>query len=152
MRTMFPTYQSHDLPDSTLDMQDLGALNPNKTALAAQLREENIGAVHLHNLANLVQPVEQDVVDLARVDHNVLDIDLDSHHQLSKLLLGPSNLLRRLARDVHLIFASTVRSGRGITKDSWERRGEVDGSASRGFDELDVLAGAATDQGVHGQL
>ena len=30
--------------------------------------------------------------------------------------------------------------------------GEVDGGASRGFDELDVFAGAATDQGVHGQL
>jgi hypothetical protein len=39
-------------------MQDLGALNPNEAALAAQLREEDIRAVHLHNLANLVQAVE----------------------------------------------------------------------------------------------
>jgi hypothetical protein len=133
-------------------MQHLSALNPNKTALAAQLREEDIGAVHLHDLADLVQPVKQDVVDLARIDHNVLHIYFDTHHQLSKLLLSPCNLLRSFASDINLILASTVRARRGVAENAWEGWGEVDGGASRGFDELNILAGAATDQGVHGQL
>lgn len=149
---MTSTYQGHDLPNSPLHMKDFGALDADQTTLAAQLREKNVGTIHLHHLANLVQSVKQDVVNLAGVDHHILDVNFDSHHQLSEFLLRAGNLFGRLARNVNLIFASTVRTGRGISEDSRERWGEIDGGAGGSFDELDVLPSTTTHQGVHGKF
>lgn len=130
-------------------MQHLGALNPNEAALATQLREKNIRPVHFHHLPDLIQTVQQNVVDLARADNDILDKDLHSHHQLPQLLLCTSNLFRRLTRNINFVLASTIRTGRDVAENLGEGRREIDGGACSGLNELDVLAGATTDQGVH---
>lgn len=105
-------------------MQNLSTLNPDKAALAAQLWEKNVGAIHLHHLADLVQAIEQDVVDLVRVDNDILDIDFHPQDQFPQLLLRTSNLLRCVSRDVDFVFASTARARRGIAKDSGKGGGK----------------------------
>lgn len=146
------SYQSHDFPDGPLDVQDLSALNADKAPLAAQLWEENVGSVHFHHFADLIQTIEQDIVDLARIDNDILDVDFHTQDQFPQLLLRASNLLRRVSRDIDFIFASTARARRGVAEDPREWRGKVDGGAGGGFDKLDVFASPSTDQGMHGQL
>lgn len=146
------TYQSHDLPHGALDVQHFGALNTNQTPLGTELRKEDVGAVHLHHLADLVQTVEQDVVDLVRVDNDILDVDLHAHHKFLKLLLRTCNLLLRITGDVDLVLAATMSTRRRVAENARERRREVNGRASGSLDQLDVLASTAADQGVHGQL
>lgn len=133
-------------------MQNFGALDSNEASLAAQLGEQHVGSVHLHHLSHLIQTVEQDVVDLARADNHILNKDLHTHHQLTQFLLSTSNLFRCLSRDVNLILAPTIRTGGDVAENLGEWRGEVNGGAGSGFDELDVLAGATTNQGVHGRV
>jgi hypothetical protein len=146
------THQSHYLPHSALNVQNLGALNTDKAPLAAELREENIGTVHLHHLPDLVETIKQNVVNLVGIDDDILDVDLDSHHQLPQLLFGTSNLFLGITRDVHLIFAAAMRTWRSVAENPWEGWGKVDCRAGGRFDELDVLARPTADQGVHGQL
>lgn len=133
-------------------MQDLSALDTDEASLASQLREEDIRSIHLHHFANLVEAVKQDLVDLARGDHNVFDVDLDAHDQFSQLLLGSCNVLLALARDVDFVFTPSVGSWRRVAEDAREWRREVDGGVGGGLDELDILASTTTDEGMHGQL
>lgn len=126
-------------------MQHLGALDTDKTPLAAQLREENVRAIHLHHLSNFVQTVQQNVVNLIRIDNDILDIDLDAHDKLSQLLLGSSNLFLSITGDIDLIFTATVSAWWRVAEDARKGRREVDGSTRGGLDELDVFASATTD-------
>lgn len=146
------THQSHYFPHSALNVQNLGALDTHQAPLAAELREENIGAVHFHHLPDLVEAVKQNVVNLVGIDDDILDVDLDSHHQLSQLLFGTGNLFLGITRNVHLIFTAAMGAWRGVAENSREGWGEVNCRASSRFDELDVLARPTADQSMHGQL
>lgn len=146
------TGQGHDLSHGALDMEDLGALDTNETTLAAQLREQHVGAIHLHDLADLVEAIEQDVIDFVGVHNDILHVDLDAHDQLAQLLLGPRDLLGGLSGDVDLIFGATMGARGRVTEDSREGRREVDGRSGGSLDQLDVFASATADQSVHGQF
>lgn len=150
--TSVGAYQGHDLPHGPLHVEDLGSLNSNQTALASQLGEQHVGAIGLHHLADLIQTVEENVVDLVRGEHDVLDIDLHTHDQFPQLLLGASDILQAFSGDVDLILTPTIGPRRCVAENPGERRREVDGRIRGGFDHLDILARPATDEGVHGQF
>lgn len=133
-------------------MQNISSLNANAVPLAAQLWENDIRTVHLHDLSDLIQTIKQDVVNLVSIDPDILNIHLHAHNQFMKLLLGPSDLFLSLARDVDFILTSTMGIGRNVAKDAWEGRWEVNGSASSGLDKLDILAGPTAHQGVRGKV
>jgi len=133
-------------------VQNISSLNANAVPLAAQLWENDIRTVHLHDLPDLIQTIKQDVVNLVPIDPDILNINLHAHNQLLKFMLGPSDLFLSLARDVDFILTSAVSIGRNIAEDAWERRWEVNGSASSSLDELDILAGPTAYQGVRGKV
>lgn len=146
------THQSHNLPNRALNMQHLGALNPNKAPLASKLREKDIGAIHFHHLPHLVEAIKQYIVNLVTVDNNIFDIDLDSHDKFPQFLLGSGDLLGCISGNVDLVLAAAMGTWRGIAENTRERWWEIDRGACRSFDELDVLPSPPTDQGMHGQL
>lgn len=121
------TYQSHDLPHSALYVQDFGALHSNQATLASQLWKENVRAIHLHDLADLVEAVEQDAVDLVRRDHNILNIAFRIQDQLMEFLFRLIDVVLAVSRYVYLVLSSPVRSWWGITINAGERWREVNG-------------------------
>lgn len=133
-------------------MQNLRPLDANQTPLASKLREQNVRTVRFHHLADLVQAVQEDVVNLVRVDNDILDVDLHAHDQFTQLLLSPGDLFLTFAGDVDLIFAPTVCSWRGIAENTREGWRKVYSSVCSRFDELYILTSPTADQCMHCQL
>ena len=146
------TYQSHDLPHSPLYVEDFRALYSNQATLGPQLWEEDIRAVHFHDLANLVKAVKQNTVDLVRRNHDILNIAFRVQNQLVELLLCLVYIVLTPPSYVYLILASAVRSGWGVTVYAGEGWREVDGRVRRRFDKPDVLPSPTTDNGMQRQF
>lgn len=142
------TYQSHDLPHSALHVEDFGALHPDQATLASQLWKENVGAIHLHDLADLIQAVEQNTINLMRRDHNILDVTFRVQDQLMELLFGLVDVVLAVSSDVYLVLSSPVRSRWGITINAGKRWREVNGGVGYRLDQPDILSSPTTDDGV----
>ena len=64
LERILATYETHDVPDSTLNMEALDTLYPDKIPLGSKLGEENEGSVSLHNFSNFIQPAKEYTIDL----------------------------------------------------------------------------------------
>lgn len=146
------TYQSHDLAYGALDMQSFAALDPDHVALACKRREQDVGAVCLENLADLVEAREENAVNLGRRDSDILHVQSNARNGLMELLLSQFNGLRAFSRDEDIRWVSAAGSRRAVTVHLRERRWEVDGGAGGRLDELYVLPVAAANELVNGQV
>lgn len=146
------TYQGHDLADGALNMQSFASLDTNHVALACQRREQDVGAIGFKDLANFVETGKQDAVNFGRRNGDILHIQADAGNSLMKLLLGKFDGLRALARDEDVCRVTATCSRRAVSVHLGERRREVDGSASRRLNELDVLSVAAAHELVNRQV
>lgn len=140
------TYQRHQLPDGALDVQVLGRLNADRVLFQAKRRKLNEGAIRLNNLANLIQPSEQDSVDLFRWHGHILYVEADATQQIPQLQLRKLDLTRLIASDEDFAGVPRLSIARTVSEVRRERRWEVDGSPRSRLDQLDVLAVATTDE------
>jgi hypothetical protein len=58
------TYQKHDVSNGPFNMQSLNALDSERTALRTESWELDVSAIRFHDLANFVQSVEKNAVNL----------------------------------------------------------------------------------------
>ena len=141
--------QAHDLTDSPLDVQNIRCLYAEHAACVSKRRKKHIGAVRLDDLANLVQTLQQDVVDLAGSDVHILDKRLGCHDQVVKSLLCLQDVIHCVSRDDDLVSSTQRnRARRRVAKHRWEHGREVDRSAGGGLDHLDVAAVTARNETV----
>jgi hypothetical protein len=127
-------------------------LDANNATLTAELRKQNVGSIAFHDLSDFIQPIEEDVVDLAGRYHDILDEDLDAHDQLMKPRLGLGNLFLGFTGDVDFVFAPTVSTGRRVAEYAREGRWEIDCGVCGSFDEFDVSSSPAADKSMHGEF
>jgi hypothetical protein len=146
------TYKGHDLADGALDMETFVALDANKSLAGSNRREQHIAAIGLKNLANLVQAVEEDAVNLGGGDGDVLHVDPGAGDGVVNLLLGHGDGLFALAGDEDVGGIAALGVGGAVAVHLREGRGEVDGGAGGGLDELDVLALASAHELVERQV
>lgn len=147
-----PTDQCHYFPHCTLDIENVGALNADNSILATHLREQNIGTVHLHDLANLVEPAKQNIVDFGIRDGDIfaecfcrVDEIGQPHFSICNLVLTPSS-------DDDLVVWSSDGILRAVSVDlrKWGR--EVYCRISRGLDIRDVFASSTTYEAMECQI
>lgn len=147
-----PTYQCHDFPHCPLNIEDIGALNADHSILAAHLREENIRTIHLHDLADLVEPSKQNIVDFGVSDGNIfaecfcrVDKIGQPHFCISDLIFTP-------ASDDDFILWPSDGVLRAVSVYSRERGWEVDCRVCRRLDIRDVFACPAADETMERQI
>lgn len=133
-------------------MQDIGALDANNTSLDTEWREQDIRAIVLNDLAHFVKALKQNGIKLGVSYHHWLHKHLGGHDKIMQSLLRTQDTLRVFTCDVYQIVWSSLCARGCVSKQSRERRREVDGGSCSRLDDLDVLASAAADQGVHGKL
>lgn len=133
-------------------MQHIQPLHPDRVPLAGKGREHDVRRVSLHYLANLIQPVQKNGVNLGRRYLHVLDEDSNSHCGVMKPLLGHVNRLLRVTSDEDFVGISAARVRRAVAVHLREWRREVYGSAGGRLDQLDVLPVAAANDLVNRQL
>lgn len=56
--------------------------------MISKVRQQNVRSILFDNLANLVQTLQEDVIDFASRDGNVLDERLGRQDQVMQTLLG----------------------------------------------------------------
>jgi hypothetical protein len=120
--------------------------------LAAKLGKNDIGAVHLHDLSNLVQATKKYIVQLGIGDGNVFDKRLGPNNEIAQSQLSIRDLIGQLARNDDFVFWSTSSPCWAVSINLWKWRREVDGGVRRGLYVSDVLARSPTDKGVHRQV
>jgi len=105
--------QAHDFTNSPLNVQNIRCLYAENTAGVAERRQKHVGAVGLNDLANLVQTLQQDVVDLAGSDVHILYKCLGCHDQIMESLLCLQDVIHCVSRDDDLVSSSEWnRAGR----------------------------------------
>lgn len=82
------SYESHQLAHGALDMENIGTLDADHTALHAKGRQKDIGTVVLNDLAHLVKTLKNYGIELGVGDHDGLHKDLCRHDQVMQTLLG----------------------------------------------------------------
>ena len=121
---------------------------PDQPTLAPELWEQDIRAICLHDLPDLIETIEQDAVNLVRRYHHIFDVALGVQNQLMQLLLRLIDGLLIVSSDVNLVFTSPMRSRRSVAVDARKWRWKVDGGVRSSFDKSDVLPGPPTDNGM----
>lgn len=133
-------------------MKSFAALDTNHVALACQRREQDVGAIGFKDLADFVKTGKQDAVNFGGRDGDILHVQADAGNSLVELLLGKFNGLRALARDEDVCRVTAACTRRAVSVHLREGRREVDGSASRRLNELNVLPVAAAYKLVNRQV
>lgn len=98
------------------------------------------GTIRLHNLANFVQPREEDAINLGSGDNGVFHEESGASDQFMNFLLRHSNILRCVSGDEDLLGVPSLGTCRAISVDLREWRREVNGGVRRRLDELYVLS------------
>jgi len=114
--------------------------------------QQNVRAVLLNDLLDLVQPLKQDIVDLTCSDRNVLDKGLCRHDQLMQPLFGLKNIVLALTRNDDLVSCSWEGANRSVAEDGREEWWKIDCSIRSRLDELDVASMSSADEVVQRKL
>lgn len=145
-------YKDHQFAHSALDVQDICALNSDHAALNSERWQQDVGAIIVDDLTDLIQSFKQDGVELGVCDHDGFHEHLGRHDKIVETLLRTQNAFRGFTRDVDKIIGSPLSAGRRVAKQTRKWRWEVDGGPGGRLDHLDVLAPTAADKRVHSQL
>ncbi len=144
----YNSYQKHDVTDGPLNVKSFNSLDADQITRRAELREEDEGAIHFHDLSDLVQACEKDAVNLWWRHNTVLHEQSCRRRQLVNLCLSHGDVLRSFASDEDLLWVSSLCSWVAVSIDLREWWWEVDGGIGSRLNELDVLSGASADDGV----
>lgn len=147
-----PTHQCHHFPHCPFDVENIGALNTNHSILAAHLREQNIGTIHFHDLADLVQPAKQNVVDLGVRNGNIFAESFGRVDKIGQPHFGISDLVLAPSSDDDLIIWPSNGILRAVSVYLRKWRWEVYCRVRRGFDIRNVLACSAADETMERQV
>lgn len=116
--------------------------------MVAEMREQDVGTILLDNLANLVQAFQQDVINFAGSNCDVLDKGLGCQNQIMQALFCLQNVILALSRDDDFVSCSCKRACWAVAEYGGEKRWKVDGGARAGLNELDVSSVSTADEGV----
>lgn len=120
-------------------MKAFHALDPDHVALGSQGRELDERAIRFHNLPDLIQPGQKNIINLGRRHNSILHEQSNAANEFVYLPLRHGNVLRRVSGDEDLLRVSTLGSSRAVSVDLRKGRWEVDSRVRCRLDKLDIL-------------
>lgn len=116
------------------------------------MREQNVRTIHLHDLADFVQPAKQNIVDFGVCDGDIFAERFCRVHKIGQPHFRICDLVFAPPSDDDLIIWPSDSILRAVSVYLWKRRWEVYCRVGRGLDIRDVLACSATDETMERQI